>query len=104
MRGITCQQCTRHDGLEKDPSLPPTYDNYGFDISPSTLVRELSKLGDIVKWPLKTNKPMGLIQIPNYGVTSMEIMATGHLTVSPIRREIQTLVKKGYLTEYTTET
>ena len=41
----------------KDLNLPPTYDSYGFDISPSILVRELSKLGDIVKWTLKTNKP-----------------------------------------------
>ena len=29
----------------KDPSLSPAYDSYGFNISPSTLVKELRKLG-----------------------------------------------------------
>ena len=80
----------------KDPNLPPTYDSYGFDISPSTLVRELSKLGDIVKWPLKINKPMDNTDFKlwcdfhgYYGHRALDCVA--------LRREIQTLVKKGYL-------
>ena len=84
----------------KDPDLPPTYDIYGFDVSPSTLVRELSKLGDIVKWPLKTNRPMSNTDSKfwcdfhgDYGHKTLDYVA--------LRREIQALVKKGYLTEYT---
>ena len=84
----------------KDPNLPPTYDNYGFDIRPMTLVREVSKLGDIVKWPLKTNKPRTNIDSKlwcdfhgYYGHMALDYVA--------LRREIQTLVKKGYLTEFT---
>ncbi|XP_017245373.1 uncharacterized protein LOC108217031 [Daucus carota subsp. sativus] len=41
----------------KDPNLPPTYDSYGFTLTPSALMREFTKMGDAVKWPPKSNKP-----------------------------------------------
>ncbi|XP_074342923.1 uncharacterized protein LOC141680652 [Apium graveolens] len=41
----------------KDPNLPPTYDSYGFEITPSVMIREFSKLGNVVKWPIKSSKP-----------------------------------------------
>ncbi|XP_074348771.1 uncharacterized protein LOC141687414 [Apium graveolens] len=40
----------------KDPNFPPTYNNYGFTITPSAMMKEFTKLGDIVKWPMKINK------------------------------------------------
>ena len=64
-----------------------------------TLVRELNKLGDIVKWPLKKNKPRS----NPYSKLWCDFrgdyrhMAYDCVTIS---REIQTLVKIEYLTEY----
>ena len=85
----------------KDLNLPPTYDNYGFDIIPSTLVRELSKLGDIVKWRLKMNRPRSNTDSKFWCDFHSDY---GHKTLDCVAfiREIQTLVKMGYLTEYTT--
>ncbi|XP_074351916.1 uncharacterized protein LOC141691067 [Apium graveolens] len=47
---------TRAD-WRKDLNLPPTFDNYGFNVTPAVLVKEFGKLGNEVRWPLKTNKP-----------------------------------------------
>ncbi|XP_074347615.1 uncharacterized protein LOC141686481 [Apium graveolens] len=41
----------------KGPNLPRTYENYGFTVTPLAMMKEFTKLGDIVKWPMKSNKP-----------------------------------------------
>lgn len=86
----------------KDPRLLPTYDSYGFFISPSIMVREFDKLGSVVIWPPKTNKtkanPDSKIWCDfhgDYGNRAADCMA--------LRKEIQVLVKKGYLNEYMME-
>lgn len=37
--------------------MPPTFDSYGFTITLTVLVKEFNKLGNVVKWPPKPNKP-----------------------------------------------
>lgn len=77
------------------------YDSYGFTVTPAAMMREFTKLGDIVKWPPKTNKPK---ENPDsklwcdfhgdYGHKSYDCVA--------LRKEIQFLVKKGHLSEFMT--
>ncbi|XP_017224963.1 uncharacterized protein LOC108201178 [Daucus carota subsp. sativus] len=83
----------------KDPNLPPTYDSYGFTITPSAMMREFTKLGDVVKWPVKSNKPKANPDSKlwcdfhgDYGHKASDCVA--------LRRELQYLTKKGYLTEF----
>nr|XP_017250644.1 PREDICTED: uncharacterized protein LOC108221266 [Daucus carota subsp. sativus] len=87
--------------LRKDPNLPPTYDSYGFTITPAAMMREFTKMGDVVKWPVKSNKPKANPESKlwcdfhgDYGHKASDCVA--------LRREIQYLVKKGYLTEFMT--
>ena len=83
----------------KDPNLPPTYDSYGFTITPSAMMREFTRMGDVVKWPVKSNKPKANPESKlwcdfhgDYGHKASDCVA--------LRREIQYLVKKGHLTEF----
>ncbi|XP_074380817.1 uncharacterized protein LOC141721438 [Apium graveolens] len=85
----------------KDPSLPLTYDSYGFRITHSAMMKEFTKLGDIVKWPMKSNKPKANPDSKlwcdyhgDYGHKAYDCMA--------LRKELQFLTKKGYLTEFMT--
>ncbi|XP_017256033.2 uncharacterized protein LOC135147082 [Daucus carota subsp. sativus] len=85
----------------KDPNLPPTYDSYGFTITPAAMMREFTKMGDVIKWPVKSNKPKANPESKlwcdfhgDYGHKASDCVA--------LRREIQYLVKKGYLTEFMT--
>ncbi|XP_017239352.2 uncharacterized protein LOC108212130 [Daucus carota subsp. sativus] len=90
-----------HADWRKDPNLPPTYDSYGFTITPSAMMREFTKMGDVIKWPVKSNKPKANPDSKlwcdfhgDYGHKASDCVA--------LRREIQYLVKKGYLTEFMT--
>ena len=85
----------------KDPNLPPTYDSYGFTLTPSALMREFTKMGDIVKWPPKTNKPKSN---PDSKLWCDFHGDYGHRTYDcvALRKELQILIKKGYLTEFMT--
>nr|XP_017245120.1 PREDICTED: uncharacterized protein LOC108216789 [Daucus carota subsp. sativus] len=83
----------------KDPNLPPTYDSYGFTITPAEMMREFTKMGDAVKWPVKSNKPKANPESKlwcdfhgDYGHKASDCVA--------LRRELQYLVRKGYLTEF----
>ena len=83
----------------KDPNLPPTYDSYDFTITPSAMMREFTRMGDIVKWPVKSNKPKANPESKlwcdfhgDYGHKASDCVA--------LRKEIQYLVKKGHLTEF----
>ena len=85
----------------KDPNLPPTYDSYGFDLTPSALMREFSKMGDAVKWPAKSNRPKTNPESKlwcdfhgDYGHRTCDCVA--------LRKELQILIKKGYLSEFMT--
>ncbi|XP_074322951.1 uncharacterized protein LOC141659914 [Apium graveolens] len=83
----------------KDPGLPPTFDNYGFNVTLTVLVKEFEKLGNAVRWPPKTSKPRSNPDSKlwcefhgDYGHRAKDCVA--------LRKEIDVLVKKGYLTEY----
>ncbi|XP_074342261.1 uncharacterized protein LOC141679745 [Apium graveolens] len=83
----------------KDPNLPPTYDSYGFTITPSAMMKEFTKLGGIVKWPIKRNKPKTNLDSKlwcdyhgDYGHKAYDCVA--------LRKELQFLTRKGYLTEF----
>ncbi|XP_074342635.1 uncharacterized protein LOC141680260 [Apium graveolens] len=83
----------------RDPNLPPTFDSYGFSVTPTVLVKEFAKIGDVVKWPAKTNKPKSNPDSKlwcefhgDYGHKAIDCVA--------LRREIEALVRRGYLTEY----
>ncbi|XP_074351988.1 uncharacterized protein LOC141691146 [Apium graveolens] len=83
----------------KDPSLPPTYDSYGFSVTPTVLVKEFEKLGNADRWPPKTSKPRTNPDSKlwcefhgDYGHRAKDCIA--------LRKEIDVLIKKGYLTEY----
>ncbi|XP_074327769.1 uncharacterized protein LOC141665685 [Apium graveolens] len=85
----------------KESNLPPTYDNYGITITPSAMMKEFTKLRDVVKWPVKSNKPktnpdskLWCDYHGDYGHKSYECVA--------LRRELQFLTKKGYQTEFMT--
>ncbi|XP_074363343.1 uncharacterized protein LOC141703790 [Apium graveolens] len=83
----------------KDPNLPPTYDSYGFSVSPMVLVKEFEKLGNAVRWPPKTMKPKSNLDSrlccefqADYGHRANDCV--------DLRKEIEALIKKGYLTKY----
>ncbi|XP_074359890.1 uncharacterized protein LOC141700015 [Apium graveolens] len=85
----------------KDPNLPPTYDSYVFTITPSDMMKEFTKSGDIVKWTTKINKqkanPDSKLWCDyhgDYGHKAYDCVA--------LRKERQFLTKKGYLTEFMT--
>ncbi|XP_074346324.1 uncharacterized protein LOC141685097 [Apium graveolens] len=71
----------------------------GLVSTPTVLVREFAKIGDVVKWPSKTNKPKSNPDSKlwcefhgDYGHKAIDCVA--------LRREIEALVIRGYLTEY----
>lgn len=83
----------------KDPNLPPTWDSYGFTITHAAMIREFTKMGDIVKWPPKSNKPkfnpdsnIWCDYHGDYEHKSYDYIA--------LKKELQFLVKKGYLSEF----
>ncbi|XP_074326747.1 uncharacterized protein LOC141664690 [Apium graveolens] len=87
--------------LRKDHNLPPTYESYGFTITPLAMMKEFTKLGDIVKWPTKSNKPkvnpyskLWRDYHGDYGHKAYDCVA--------LRKELQFLTEKGYLTEFMT--
>lgn len=49
--------------LRKDPNLTPTYDSYGFNTTPFAVMREFTKMGEVVKWLPKSNKPKAIMEI-----------------------------------------
>lgn len=65
------------------------------------MMRKFTRMGDIVKWPVKSNKPKANLNSKlwcdvhsDYGHKASNCVA--------LRREIQYLVKKGHLTEFMT--
>ncbi|XP_074343067.1 uncharacterized protein LOC141680864 [Apium graveolens] len=86
---------------ERTQNLPPTYDSYSFMITPPSMMKEFTKLGDIVKWPMKSNKPKANPDSKiwcdyhgDYGHKAYDCVA--------LRKELSFLTKKGYLTEFMT--
>ncbi|XP_074377965.1 uncharacterized protein LOC141719481 [Apium graveolens] len=84
-----------------DPNLPPTYDSYGFTITPSAMIKEFTKLAEIVKLPTKSNTPKANPDSKlwydyhvDYGHKAYDCVA--------LRMELQFLIKKWYLTEFIT--
>ncbi|XP_074374437.1 uncharacterized protein LOC141714840 [Apium graveolens] len=88
-----------HSDWRKVPNLPPTYDSYGFTIMPSAMMKEFTKLGGIVKWPVKSNKPKAnpdsKLWCDYYG----DYRHKAYDCVA-LRKELQFLTRKGYLTEF----
>ncbi|XP_074327866.1 uncharacterized protein LOC141665785 [Apium graveolens] len=85
----------------KDPNLPPTYDSYGFTITPSTMMKKFTKLGGIVKWPVKSNKPKANPDSKLWCDYHGDYIYKAYNCVA-LRKELQLLTKKGYLTEFMT--
>ncbi|XP_017256291.1 uncharacterized protein LOC108225848 [Daucus carota subsp. sativus] len=90
---------SRANRLEEGSQPPPTYDSYGFTITPTEMMREFTKMGDAVKWPVKSNKPKANPESKlwcdyhgDYGHKASDCVA--------LRRELQYLVRKGYLTKF----
>ncbi|XP_074352133.1 uncharacterized protein LOC141691298 [Apium graveolens] len=88
-----------HSDWRKDPNLPPTYDSYGFTITPSAMMKEFTKLGGVVKWLVKSNKPkanpdskLWCDSHGDYGHKAYDCVA--------LRKELQFLTRKGYLTKF----
>lgn len=65
------------------------------------MVREFDKLGDVVKWPPKMKKPK---VNPDSRVWCDFHSDYGHKAANcvALRKEIQILIKKGYVNEYMT--
>ncbi|XP_074336820.1 uncharacterized protein LOC141673994 [Apium graveolens] len=82
----------------KDPSLPLCM-TAGFNIKPSAMMKEFHKLGNVVKWPVKSNKPKLNHDSKLWCDFHGEYGHRAHDCVV-LQREIQTLIKKGYLSEF----
>ncbi|XP_074377057.1 uncharacterized protein LOC141718576 [Apium graveolens] len=103
MDGVQAKAMAQEErvGWKKDTNLPPPYDNYGFTIIPSAMMKEFTKLGDIVKWTMKNNKPKAN---PDSKLWCDYQGDYGHKTYDcvALRKELQFLTKKAYLTKFMT--
>ncbi|XP_074323049.1 uncharacterized protein LOC141659994 [Apium graveolens] len=78
----------------RDPNLPSMFDSYGFSVTPTVLVKEFAKLGDVVKWPAKTNKPKSNPDSKLWCEFHGDYVHKA-IDYVDLRREIEALVKKG---------
>nr|XP_043619741.1 uncharacterized protein LOC122591543 [Erigeron canadensis] len=91
--------CSRHVVEEVDGVEYPTLASYCFSVGTPGIIMALRDLGDKVRWPQKKNDGYFKKKDPSQWCAYHEDF--GHITedCKMLRREISTLLAKGYLTE-----
>ncbi|XP_074298049.1 uncharacterized protein LOC141628855 [Silene latifolia] len=74
----------------------PSIQEYNFSVDNAGLIKRLDNMGDIVKWPKKTDNPTSRKDAIRWCEFHMDI---GHTTEEclGLRRQVAYLLKKGYL-------